>query len=141
MSRCDAKRFKMEGEKMKNVKKLKIMALVAIFAMASLVASCQAAINNSANTQVQLQIRGPAQVWEHTSFQILVRTGENGTIPIPYAFVSVGWIPILFVTDANGALTLTSPWVNQDTRYTITVSKPGFITTTETITVKNLAIP
>ena len=138
MSRCDAKKVKMEGEKMKNVKKLKIMALVVIFATASLVASCQAISLNSAKNQGQLQIKAPSQVWEHTSFKIIVSVGNK---LIPGALVMVGWAPTFFITDKNGAVTIMSPWVNHDTKFTITASKLGFTPAKAIITVINLAIP
>ena len=138
MSWCDAKKVKIEGEKMKNVKKLKIMALVVIFAMTSLVASCQAASDSSANTKMQLQIKAPSQVWEHTSFQITVSYGNK---PISGALVTVGWIPTFFVTDNNGTITITSPWVDRDTQFMIFASKSGFLPAKASITVINLAIP
>jgi nitrous oxide reductase accessory protein NosL len=138
MSRCDAKKFKMEGEKMKNVKKLRIMVLVAIFATTSLAFSCQAAIDGVAKESIQLYIRAPAQVAEHYSFQVIV-TSKYG--PVANAIITTSWMPIFFVTDANGVATIMSPWVNQDTQFAIFATKPGCLSTRVQITVINLPLP
>jgi hypothetical protein len=138
MSRCDAKKFKMEGEKMKNVKKLRIMVLVAIFATTSLAFSCQAGTSGLANQSLQLQIRAPLQVAEHFVFKVTVSVGN---IPLAGAVVTVSWLATSFTTDSSGTLVLTSPWVDHDTQFMIFASKQGFLPTKTTITVINLPIP
>lgn len=138
MSRCDAKKLELEDEKMKNVKKLKIMALVVIFVTTSLAFTCQAGTSGLASQSLQLKIKAPTQVWEHYTFRLTVYAGDR---PLAGAVVIVSWIAVGYVTDSTGSVSITSPFVDHDTQFTILAFKNGYISAKTIITVINLPLP
>ena len=81
-----------------------------------------------------LKIIASTQINENTQFTITVKTLSGTTVE--NANVSV--FGSSYLTNSNGKVTLTSPNVNSDTQYTITVSKPGYTGNSTNITVKNV---
>jgi hypothetical protein len=122
---------------MERTRKLSIFMLAIILTVTSLGFTCQADTSGSASQQKQLYIRGPSQVAEGRSFQIVVATLDG---PVANAAVSVPWVNTVFHTDANGVVTITAPWVDRDSQSFITASKLGYLSAKFVITIMNLAI-
>jgi len=80
----------------------------------------------------QLVISSSDEVWEESYFTINVYH-ENATVDA----ASVIFNGDTYYTDSNGEATLYAPSVSEDSYYTITASKSGYINDEETILVKN----
>lgn len=122
---------------MEKTKKISIFMLAIILTVTSLGFTCQADTSGSASQSKQLYIRGPSQVAEGKSFQIVVATVDG---PVANAAVSAPWVNTVFHTDANGVVTLIAPWVDRDSQFSITASKLGYMPAKFVITIINLPI-
>jgi hypothetical protein len=79
-----------------------------------------------------LVISSPSSITEEESFQVTV-TAKNVTI----SHVKVTFLETMHYTDSSGNVQLVAPEVDEDTTYTINVTKPNYYSNETTILVKD----
>ena len=89
-------------------------------------------VTDSEEVQYELSIDAPLSVFENKTFIVTV---YNGTLEVENAVVRFAEND--YVTDITGCVIITSPLIEEDTKYNITASKVGYLPAFKEITIKN----
>lgn len=87
---------------------------------------------STSHPEPQLSISTPSKVNEGENFQVSVKSDGTQIEAAQLQFLNTP-----YYTDNNGQVTLLAPWVDKDTVYSITASKPGYQGATTTIKILN----